>query len=84
MERPVMPLEVLLATGATRAEGAHKGLGGILGQGLLAAATARSGSRSRVLADFFVAAHDALVLVVSQGAFVNRYYHCVTRVVGRT
>ena len=40
VERAVVALEVFLATEATRAESADKGLGGILSQGLLAAATA--------------------------------------------
>ena len=40
VERAVVALEVFLATEAARAESADEGLGGILGQGLLAAATA--------------------------------------------
>jgi hypothetical protein len=41
VERAVVALKVFLATEAARAESADEGLGGILGQRLLAAATAR-------------------------------------------
>ena len=40
VERAVAALKVFLTTEAARAESADEGLGGILGQGLLAAATA--------------------------------------------
>jgi hypothetical protein len=40
MERSVVALEVFLATEATRAQGANKGLGRILSKGLLTASAA--------------------------------------------
>lgn len=49
VERAVVTLEVLLATEATGAEGAHEGLGGVIRQGLLTTASVDRDGGSRSL-----------------------------------